>query len=175
MDLKTFDVRAFWDQTSPARTAYTGAPLIAPMVRAVEQKLGYTLSPSYVKFMGVQNGGMPNRLFHSAAKPTTWADDHIAIAGLYSVGSTSECSLCGPFGSEFWVREWGYPAIGIYFADCPSAGHDMLCFDYRGVAAGGEPSIVHVDQEVDYQITHVAPNFESFVRGLGDENLFALD
>lgn len=41
---------------------------------------------------------------------------------------------------------------------------------YRACGPKGEPSVVHVDQELDYTITLVAPDFESFIRGLeGDE------
>lgn len=75
-------------------------------------------------------------------------------------------SLCGETGSRFWIEEWGYPDIGVYFADCPSAGHDMIAMDYRFVGASGEPQIVHVDQEWDYAVTVVAPTFAEFVRAL---------
>jgi hypothetical protein len=70
------------------------------------------------------------------------------------------------------MEEWGYPDIGIYFADCPSAGHDMLCLDYRECGSDGEPRVVHIDQESDYEITSVADNFEAFIRGLEDEKAF---
>lgn len=60
----------------------------------------------------------------------------------------------------------------VYFADCPSGGHDMLCLDYRACGPSGEPSVVHVDQELDYQITFVAPSFEAFIRGLQEEDAF---
>lgn len=81
-------------------------------------------------------------------------------------------SLCGENGSQFWIDEWGYPSIGVYFADCPSAGHDMVCLDYRACGPQGEPSVVHVDQECDYKITFVAPTFEAFIRGLEDAERF---
>ena len=70
------------------------------------------------------------------------------------------------------IDEWGYPPIGVYFADCPSAGHDMLCLDYRGCGADGEPQVVHVDQEVDYKTTFVAKDFASFIRGLEPDEAF---
>jgi hypothetical protein len=72
---------------------------------------------------------------------------------LAAIGRTAEFSLCGALGSAFWVAEWGYPDIGIYIADCPSAGHDMIALDYR---RPGEPPVVHVDQEWGYQITVLA-------------------
>ncbi len=86
--------------------------------------------------------------------------------GIFSIGHDKPCSLCGDFGSQFWIDIWDYPAIGVYFADCPSAGHDMLCLDYRECGPEGEPCVVHVDQEWDYKITFVAESFEAFIRGL---------
>jgi hypothetical protein len=68
------------------------------------------------------------------------------------------------------VAEWRYPDIDVYIAQCPSAGHDMIALDCR---SPGEPTVVHVDQEWDYQITVLAPDFESFVRGLVDESEYA--
>lgn len=103
---------------------------------------------------------------------TSWADDHIAVHSLAAIGRTAEFSLCGEVGSRFWLQEWGYPDIGVYFADCPSAGHDMLALDYR---EPGEPSVVHVDQELDYAVTIVAPNFAAFLDGLVSDDEFEID
>lgn len=70
------------------------------------------------------------------------------------------------------IEEWEYPDIGVYFGECPSAGHDMICLDYRKCGKNGEPQVVHVDQEYDYKITFLAENFEQFVRGLVGEEMF---
>jgi len=67
------------------------------------------------------------------------------------------------------VREWGYPDIGIYIADCPSAGHDMIALDYQ---SAGQPRVVHVDQEVGYRITPLAPDFATVLNGLVPEDDF---
>jgi len=64
------------------------------------------------------------------------------------------------------IEEWGYPDIGIYFCDSPSGGHDMICLDYQSCGKNGEPRVIHVDQESDYEITVLADDFEQFVRGL---------
>lgn len=68
--------------------------------------------------------------------------------------------------------EWGYPTFGICVCDCPSAGHDMIMLDYRECGPAGEPSVVHVDQECGFEVTFLAPDFESFVTGLVHESTF---
>lgn len=43
----------------------------------------------------------------------------------------------------------------------------MIALDYR---TPGEPSVVHIDQEVDYRITKLAPDFATFIANLKDES-----
>ncbi len=167
-----FDFERFWEPSEYAEKTYIGGTLTDEAVATVECELGYKLPAYYVDLMKTQNGGIPRKTNHRTKKRTSWAKDHIAITGIYSIGSEKPCSLCGEVGSKFWVDEWGYPAIGIYFADCPSAGHDMVCLDYRACGPTGEPQVVHIDQEWDYKIVFVAENFESFVRGLEDDSAF---
>lgn len=164
-----------YERRSAPALDYLGRPLDADAVRAVEDALGYTMPASYVEFMSVQNGGIPRRRSHRTEAPTSWAPGHVAVTGMYSVGGDASSSLCGEFGSAFWQDEWGYPPIGIYFADCPSAGHDMFCLDYAACGPSGEPRVVHVDQECDDKVVLVAPTFESFVRGLEDDSVFEKD
>lgn len=123
--------------------------------------------------MSYRNGGAPVKNCHRTASATSWAEDHVAMTGFLSTGKAKPSSLCGEVGSRFMIEEWGYPPIGIYFADCPSAGHDMLCLDYRACGPEGEPSVVHVDQEGGYVITPVADTFEAFIRGLESEEAFS--
>ena len=167
-----FDVEQFWEPSEYAQKEYVGGTLTDEAVAAVENELGYKLPASYVEMMRFQNGGIPRRTNHRTEERTTWSDDHIAITGIYSIGSEKSCSLCGEVGSRFWIEEWGYPDIGVYFADCPSAGHDMMCLDYRVCGPDGEPQVVHIDQEWDYKIVVVAKTFEAFIRGLEDDETF---
>jgi len=167
-----FDFTAFWEDSDFARKDYVGAPVTDEMIRSVQAELGYRLPKAYIDLLRNQNGGIPTKTRHRTSQPTSWAEDHVAITGIYGLDRSRPSSLCGEFSSKFWMEEWGYPAIGIYFADCPSAGHDMLCLDYRGRGPDGEPRVVHVDQESDYKITPVAENFEAFIRGLQDESAF---
>ncbi len=167
-----FDISDFWEDSDYARAEYVGRPLDAAVIRAVEEELGYKLPASYIEMMSFQNGGIPRRTCHRTKEPTSWANDHIAISGMYSIGRDRPSSLCGQFSSRFWGEEWGYPQLGVYFADCPSAGHDMVCLDYTHCGPTGEPRVVHVDQELDYKVVLVAETFELFIRGLQDESAF---
>jgi hypothetical protein len=155
-----------------AQTKYVDEPLTDDLLARVEASLSFVLPKSYVALCRNQNGGAPKRNCHRTASPTTWAFDHVAITNIKAIGFGKTWSLCGLFGQSDVVGDGGYPPIGVYFADCPSAGHDMLCLDYRNLNADGEPTVVHVDQEWDYQITPVADSFESFIRGLESSDAF---
>ena len=161
-----FDLSDFWKDSDYADKEYVGEALTDEMVMSVENELGYKLPHAYIELMKSQNGGMPKKTVHRTNKSTSWDENHIAIKGIFGINRSKPCSLGGSVGSKFWIDEWDYPPIGIYFCDCPSAGHDMLCLDYRKCGPQGEPQVVHVDQEDDYKITFVSNDFESFIRGL---------
>jgi hypothetical protein len=162
----------FWDDNEYALGVYVDAPASAALIASIEAELGYRLPASYVTLMRSHNGGMPHNTCCPALSRTTWADDHVAVDGIMGIGRDKRYSLAGEAGSRFWIEEWGYPAIGVYFATCPSAGHDMIAFDYRDGGPDGEPQVVHVDQEWDYEITVLASNFVSFVQALQPESMY---
>lgn len=60
----------------------------------------------------------------------------------------------------------GYPALGVYFADCPPVEHDLIAFDYRLCGPDGEPAIVHVDRDFDMRVSWLAADFATFARQL---------
>lgn len=159
-----------WGAADVDETDDDGEQATAEVVADVENDLGYRLPRAYVTLAQVKNGGRPVRNVHRTETPTSWAPDHVAIDRIFAIGSQQPFSLCGDMGSRFWIEEWGYPDIGIYFADTPSGGHDMLCLDYRDCGPEGEPTVVHVDQAEDFKITFVAADFESFIRGLETED-----
>ncbi len=164
--LEDLDLASFWSQSDYADEAYVLPPATDLEVRRIESTLGYELPASYVELCRHQNGGVPTNTSHRTGTPTSWAPDHVVVTGIFGIGDAKQCSLGGTMGSRFWIEAWGYPPIGVYFADCPSAGHDMLCLDDRGCGPSGEPTVVHVDQECDYEVTLVAVTFEAFIRGL---------
>lgn len=160
------DLGSFWDDNEYALDAYVDVPPSDALIASVQADMGFRLPTSYVTLMRWRNGGMLSRTCCPTPSRTTWAEDHVAVDGIMGIGRAKRCSLAGEVGSRFWIEEWGYPAIGVYFATCPSAGHDMIAFDYRDCGSDGEPRVVHVDQEWDYRVTVLAPNFVAFVQAL---------
>lgn len=170
-----FDLTNFWDDSMYARKEYVSEPPSGELIASVEEELGYRLPASYIWLMKQHNGGIPVNTCYPCEEPTCWAEDHVAITGIFGIGREKSYSLCGELGSQFMIDEWEYPAIGVAICDCPSAGHDMIFLDYRACGPQGEPAVVHVDQENDYKITHLADSFEEFIRGLEHESLYDPD
>ena len=170
-----FDFTNFWDDNEYALKEYVSQPPSDELIASVEEELGYKLPAAYIWLMKRHNGGIPMNTCYPCDEPTSWAEDHVAITGIFGIGREKSCSLCGELGSQFMIDEWEYPAIGVAICDCPSAGHDMIFLDYRACGPQGEPAVVHVDQENDYKITHLADSFEEFIRGLEDESVYDVD
>ena len=170
-----FDLTNFWDDNWYALKEYVSEPPSDELIASVEEELGYKLPAAYIWLMKQHNGGIPVNTCYPCDEPTGWAEDHVAITGMFGIGREKSCSLCGKLGTQFMIDEWAYPAIGVAICDCPSAGHDMIFLDYRACGPRGEPAVVHVDQENDYKITHLADSFEEFIRGLEHESLYDLD
>lgn len=162
----------FWEDSDYAREAYQSGPPTDELIDSIEQELGYRLPSSYIQLMKHQNGGVPKNTNFPTQEPTSWAEDHIAITGIMGIGHEKSYSLCGEMGSQFMIEEWGYPDIGVVICDCPSAGHDVVMLDYRACGKDGEPEVIHVDQEDDYEITFLADNFEEFIKGLVSEEQY---
>lgn len=166
------DLDKFWDDNDYALEEYVSQPVTEQLIHEIENELGYKLPESYIYLMKKHNGGVPNNPLCPCKEKTSWADDHVAIECIFGIGRDKAYSLCGEMGSQFMIDEWHYPAIGVAICDCPSAGHDMIFLDYRECGPNGEPKVVHVDQELGYKITELAPNFESFIEMLQNEDAY---
>ena len=169
---KDFDLTDFWETSEYASKTYVSAPPTDELIVSIERELSYKIPLSYIELMKNQNGGIPKNRAFPAKEKAFWAEDHVAVSGILGIGREKTYSLCGELGSQFMIDEWGYPEIGVYFADCPSAGHDMICLDYRKNGKNGEPRVVHVEQERDYKITFLADDFEKFIKGLVNDSVF---
>lgn len=172
MALGKFDANDFWEESEYATKEYVGESISQVMIDKVESDLGYKLPASYIALLKSQNGGIPKNTNLPTKEATSWAEDHVALKGIFGLDSKKTCSLLGGLGSEFMKDEWEYPDIGIYICDCPSAGHDMIALDYRECGKAGEPRVVHVDQESSYKITFLANNFEEFIKKLVPDSVY---
>jgi SMI1-KNR4 cell-wall len=166
-----FDFEGFWADDPYSLEKYVEPPPSDELIASIEQELGgYRLPAAYVDLARRHNGGLVKRNCHPMKERTGWAEDHVAIEGLFAIGRTSTYSLAGRLGAKFMIEEWGYPPIGVGIADTPAGGHELIMLDYRACGKRGEPQVVYVDQEDDYSITVVAPDFETFIRGLVEES-----
>jgi hypothetical protein len=96
-----FNIGDFWEDSEYAKKTYIGPPFSQVEVQAIEEELRYKLPNSYIELMRVQNGGIPKRKNHGTKERTSWAEDHVAIIGIYSIGGNNRYSLLGPFNSKF--------------------------------------------------------------------------
>ncbi|GGJ89140.1 SMI1/KNR4 family protein [Deinococcus aquiradiocola] len=165
--------KEFWSvEAIQYQKEYFGEELSPEKISEIQSELGYTIPASYISLMQTRNGGYPVNTCFPTNQPNNWADDHVAIVDIFGIGKQNELTLCGGTGSQFWIDEWGYPEIGVYFADCPTAGHQMVALDYRECGPQGEPKVVYVDQGNDYSIIELARDFATFIRGLLPEEQF---
>eukprot|EP00730_Choanoeca_flexa_P015764 TRINITY_DN7313_c0_g1_i2.p1 TRINITY_DN7313_c0_g1~~TRINITY_DN7313_c0_g1_i2.p1 ORF type:complete len:180 (+),score=48.09 TRINITY_DN7313_c0_g1_i2:236-775(+) len=158
-----FDWTDFWASDDYYTTTYEAPLATEQEIAQVEDKLGYKLPESYRYMLKhVKNGGSPkkkNLIDHE--------DDSVFTIEAFFGVTNKQAAL--PQSHELMIREWGYPSIGVYFGDCPSAGHDMMALDYRECGPEGEPKVVCVAQELDYAITTLADTFEAYIRELTDK------
>lgn len=164
------DLKDLWNDSLYAQDNYVGEYPTDELIKKVEADIGgYKLPESYIELMRIQNGGDLNRCFVILGDDSEFADGMSWVSGIFGIGFDKRYSLCGDLGSNFMKEEWGYPDIGVCFADTPSAGHEMYMFDYRECGKDGIPKVVHVDQEGDYCITPIAETFEEFIKSLVTE------
>ncbi len=166
-----FDIAGFWDDSDYFTSS---GEITVERVLDAENKLGYKLPESYIQLIRTKNGGSSKKDCFPTTNPTSWAEDHIAISGIKGLGGAWGIDS-DDLGNQHCIDEWGYPEIGIAVCECPSAGHDMVMLDYRKNGKSGEPEVVHVDVESDEPtITFLAKDFEAFIVGLVDVELFDL-
>ncbi len=156
-----------WSNSEYSKENYISDAFDSNMLLEIESELGYKLPASYVELMKEQNGGLVKRSIFKINE-----EHYIEITGILGIGRVKDYSLCGHLGSKFMIEEWEYPAIGVAICDCPSAGHEMIFLDYRECGPkceNGEPKVVYIDQEADYEIVVLANTFEEFINGLVED------
>lgn len=137
--------------------------ITADTVAETEATLGYKLPSAYIELMSSRNGGWPKNTVCSVMNDES---QNRHIESFIGIGSSGDNLT---HASRNWLDEWEYPKIGVYFGNCPSGGHDLIAMDYTECGPQGEPRIVQVDQEGDFEITFLANNIEEFIRKLRTE------
>lgn len=154
---ENFDWKSFWDNSDGYTDDYAGKAPTDQEILDIEKETGYKFPKSYIQLIKHQNGGIP------VNNVVTTDNVCINLVGIYGIDKDKEYSVCGGSGTEFWLKEWGYPALGPVIADTISGGHDMVFLDYSECGPEGEPMVVLVDQEDDYSQEILANNFEEFI------------
>ena len=83
-----FDFEGFWDDNEYSLEKYVEPAPNDELIASIENELGgFRLPAAYVELARMHNGGMLKRKCHPMNKPTGWAEDHIAITGLYAIAT----------------------------------------------------------------------------------------
>ena len=159
-------LKDLWDNNKYSLEEYVGKAPTDEDFKKVEKELGYRLPESYKALMRIQNGGELKKNTFEGPFQRNWERPLFDVLGIYGVDSSKKYSLCGQCGNKFWIEEWKYPNIGIAICETSTGGHDMIFLDYSDCGPEGEPCVVHIDQEGDYEITYLADNFKDFIDGL---------
>ena len=103
--MKDFDLSNFWENSKYALRSYVCAPPSDKFIKEIEAQLGCKLPAFYIQMMKVQNGGIPQNTCFPTQVPTSWAEDHLAISGIFGIGREKSYALCGEMGSQFMIEE----------------------------------------------------------------------
>lgn len=160
-----FDINNFWNDADPDAESYVSAPPTDDLIDAVQEELVFKLPAFYVQMMRIHNGGIPRSRYFPLGEAADGAPSGVRIHGMFGIGRDKAKSLCGASGSRAIIENGGYPEFGVVICDCPQES-GVVMLDYRGSGNDGEPEVVHVDQANGRKITRLAPDFETFVRGL---------
>lgn len=133
------------------------------LISLVEAQTGFVLPESYLEFLRFQNGGECGLVILVPA-----LNDYFDVWFFCSLGGSAAGDVGNPDSPRVWTEEWGCPAIGIPFAYTVTG--ENYFFDYRECGQDGEPQVVHIDPDLDFEITVVARNFEEFVWALQYED-----
>ncbi|WP_336763210.1 SMI1/KNR4 family protein [Paenibacillus sp. USHLN196] len=158
----------FWNDSAEAADQYVLAPPTDGQVESVEEQLVFKLPTSYINMMKIHNGGVPHYRYYPVSQAEAAKKIRVEVAGILGIGREKAHSLGGEAGSRYIIEKGGYPEIGVVLCECPSES-EVVMLDYRESGNAGEPEVVHVDKKESYKITWLAPNFETFIQGLLNE------
>lgn len=158
----------FWDDSAETAEHFVLAPPTDEQIAAVEEQLVFKLPASYIKMMKLHNGGVPRYRYFPVSDTDATEKRRIEVSGMLGIGREKRHSLCGEAGSRFIIEQGGYPEIGVVLCEYPTES-EVVMLDYRASGNAGEPEVVHIDKNQGYKITWLAPDFDTFIRGLVNE------
>ena len=119
-----------------------------------------------VALLRVQNGGYVSEEFAACptTRPTSWADDHVAVNEIAGIGDGGLSLLESPVLN----KEWGQPQELVLLS---GDGHWWVALDYRECGPAGEPPVVFYENESEGSPDdlRLADRFREFVCCLGPE------
>jgi SMI1/KNR4 family protein SUKH-1 len=108
-----------------------------------------------------QNGGYVADEFAACptSRPTSWADDHVAVQEIAGIGGNRVLSL---LDTPSLNAEWQQPPELVLLS---GDGHWWIALDYRQCGPQGEPPVVFYenDSEASPDDLRLAPSFREFV------------
>lgn len=167
INYETFDFEDFWYDCDFSKKSFWGKTPTDNDIAQAESILGYKLPDSYKNLIKRHNGGLLKRNHFENPLKRDWVQETFAIESIHGVDNTKMYSLYGESGTKFWINEWGYPDIGVVIGeDLYAHAHCLFFLDYSDCGPKGEPCVVYISQERNYEITYLADNFALFVQGL---------
>ncbi|MDN8591368.1 SMI1/KNR4 family protein [Paenibacillus sp. 11B] len=162
------DSTSFWNDSHANVDQYVLSPPTDEQIEAVEEQLVFKLPTFYINMMKLHNGGVPYYRYFPVSQAGNDGKIYIEISNILGIGREKAHSLGGEAGSRVMIEQGGYPEIGVVLSECPSES-EVVMLDYRESGNAGEPEVVHVNKAEGYKITWLAPNVETFIRGLVNE------
>jgi len=159
---------SFWNDSPANVDQYVLSPPTDEQIEAVEEQLVFKLPTFYVNMMKLHNGGVPHYRYFPVSQAENDGKIQVEISNILGIGREKAHSLCGEAGSRVIIEQGGYPEIGVILCECPSES-EVVMLDYRESGNAGEPEVVHVNKAEGYKITWLAPNVETFIQGLVNE------
>ncbi|MDO8330674.1 MAG: SMI1/KNR4 family protein [Fluviicoccus sp.] len=141
--------------------------LTIEMVRHAEKKLGYKLPESYLRVLRMRNGGYVTPVSFDTGYEIPGQGRFIVLPELFGIGYRE--AIDGEYGSSYFIKEWGYPDIGVVIS---SEGHTAIMLDYSECGPTGEPAVTFVDVEWSDgpHTVRVADTFEDFFLRLEEDD-----
>ncbi|MHB8020870.1 SMI1/KNR4 family protein, partial [Clostridium sporogenes] len=78
-------LKNLWDDCDYSYKEYISDYPTDEIIKQVEKEILYKLPESYIELMRIHNGGLLKKDAIRTETPTSWAEDHIGITGLFSI------------------------------------------------------------------------------------------